>query len=190
MFFFYFFCIPKLYLWGSPSLVRFLRMWPFLNPTIEVVTFRLHGWLGLKRNSLQTASYVEENTATAKLRKLQTEELKMLWNLKPAAPHWGSYLSVFQSSSHEIHPYSTDHPQISPPPPPPPPKKKRNQSKTSKLASTCYNGANFTIFSYCLSCSVSLQLSRLSKITTIADLIIFCFKQGNFYQLTPLSKSH
>ena len=25
-------------------LVRFLRMWPFLNPTIEVVTFRLRGW--------------------------------------------------------------------------------------------------------------------------------------------------
>ena len=24
--------------------VRFLRMWPFFNPTIKVVTFRLHGW--------------------------------------------------------------------------------------------------------------------------------------------------
>ena len=24
--------------------VRFLRMWPFLNPTIKVVTFRLRGW--------------------------------------------------------------------------------------------------------------------------------------------------
>ena len=30
-------------------LVRFLHMWPFFNPTIEVVTFCLHGWcmLGL-----------------------------------------------------------------------------------------------------------------------------------------------
>ena len=34
----------QLYLWGSPVLVRFLPMWPFSNPTIEVVTFRLHGW--------------------------------------------------------------------------------------------------------------------------------------------------
>ena len=33
-----------LYLWGSPFLVRFLGMWPFFNPAIEVVTFRLHGW--------------------------------------------------------------------------------------------------------------------------------------------------
>ena len=24
--------------------VRFLRMWPFFNPTIKVVTFRLRGW--------------------------------------------------------------------------------------------------------------------------------------------------
>ena len=30
---------------SHPPLVRFLReLWPFLNPTIEVVTFRLHGW--------------------------------------------------------------------------------------------------------------------------------------------------
>ena len=42
--FFFFFCVPQLYLWGSPFLVRFWRMWPFLNPTIEVVTFCLHGW--------------------------------------------------------------------------------------------------------------------------------------------------
>ena len=35
----------QLYLWGSPFLVRFLRMWPFFfNPTIEVITFRLCGW--------------------------------------------------------------------------------------------------------------------------------------------------
>ena len=33
-----------LYLWGSPVWVRFLRMWPFSNPTIKVVTFRRHGW--------------------------------------------------------------------------------------------------------------------------------------------------
>ena len=39
-------CIPQLDLWGSPSLVRFLRMWPFFNPTIEVATFRLCGSLG------------------------------------------------------------------------------------------------------------------------------------------------
>ena len=34
----------QLYLWGSPFWVRFLRVWPFLNPAIEVVTFRLRGW--------------------------------------------------------------------------------------------------------------------------------------------------
>ena len=34
----------QLYLWGSPFLVRFLRMWPFFNPTIELITFCLHGW--------------------------------------------------------------------------------------------------------------------------------------------------
>ena len=36
----------QLYLWGSPFLVRFLLMWPFFNPAIEVVTFSLRG-LGL-----------------------------------------------------------------------------------------------------------------------------------------------
>ena len=41
---FFFFCVPQLYLWGSPFWVRFLRMWPSFNPTIEVVTFRLRGW--------------------------------------------------------------------------------------------------------------------------------------------------
>ena len=40
---FFFFCVPQLHLWGSPFWVRFLRMRPFFNPTIEVVTFRLHG---------------------------------------------------------------------------------------------------------------------------------------------------
>ena len=34
----------QLYLWGSPFWVRFLCMWPFFNPTIEVVTFHLCGW--------------------------------------------------------------------------------------------------------------------------------------------------
>ena len=34
----------QLGLWGSPIWVRFLCMWPFLNPNIEVVTFHRHGW--------------------------------------------------------------------------------------------------------------------------------------------------
>ena len=34
----------QLDLWGSPFSVRFLRMWPFFNPTIEVVPFCLRGW--------------------------------------------------------------------------------------------------------------------------------------------------
>ena len=34
----------QLYLWVSPFMVRFLCMWPCFNPTIEVVTFHLHGW--------------------------------------------------------------------------------------------------------------------------------------------------
>ena len=43
--FFFFFCVPQLsYHWGSPYWVRFLHMWPFSNPTIEVVPFGLHGW--------------------------------------------------------------------------------------------------------------------------------------------------
>ena len=40
----FFFCVPQLYLWGSPFWVRFLWVWRFLNPTIEVVIFRLCGW--------------------------------------------------------------------------------------------------------------------------------------------------
>ena len=43
-FVFFFFCVPKLYLWDSTFWVRFLRMWPFFKQTIEVVTFHLHGW--------------------------------------------------------------------------------------------------------------------------------------------------
>ena len=41
------FCVPLLDLWGSPFWAIFLRMWPFFNPTIEVVTFCLHGWCTL-----------------------------------------------------------------------------------------------------------------------------------------------
>ena len=37
----------QLYPWGSPFWVRFLRMWPFFNPTKEVVTFRLRVWCKL-----------------------------------------------------------------------------------------------------------------------------------------------
>ena len=33
----------QLYLCSSPFWVRFLHIWPFCNPTIEVVTFHLHG---------------------------------------------------------------------------------------------------------------------------------------------------
>ena len=40
----FFFCVPQLYLFGSLFWVILLRMWPFFNPTIEVVTFRLRGW--------------------------------------------------------------------------------------------------------------------------------------------------
>ena len=35
----------QLYLCSSPFWVRVLHMWPFFNPTTEVVTFRLRGWL-------------------------------------------------------------------------------------------------------------------------------------------------
>ena len=41
---FLFFAFPSFFLWGSPLWVRFLRMWPFFNPTIKVVTFRLRVW--------------------------------------------------------------------------------------------------------------------------------------------------
>ena len=43
-FFFFFFYVPQLDLWGSPFWVRFLRIWPIFNQTVEVVTFRLRGW--------------------------------------------------------------------------------------------------------------------------------------------------
>ena len=42
--FFFFFSFPS-YISGVHHFwVRFLRMWPFFNPTIKVVTFRLRGW--------------------------------------------------------------------------------------------------------------------------------------------------
>ena len=43
--FFVLFCVPQLYLWGSPLLGEiFAYVTVFFNPTIKVVTFRLHGW--------------------------------------------------------------------------------------------------------------------------------------------------
>ena len=43
-FFFFFFAFPS-YISGVHRFwVRFLRMWPFFNPTIKVVTFHLSGW--------------------------------------------------------------------------------------------------------------------------------------------------
>ena len=42
---FFFSPVPQLYISGVHHFwVRFLRMWPFFNPTIKVVTFRLRGW--------------------------------------------------------------------------------------------------------------------------------------------------
>ena len=38
---------PQLYLWGSPFLVRFLRVRLFVDPTVEVVAFRLRWWFVL-----------------------------------------------------------------------------------------------------------------------------------------------
>ena len=38
----------QLDLWGSPFRVRFLRMGPFFDPTIEVVTFCRRGWFNLR----------------------------------------------------------------------------------------------------------------------------------------------
>ena len=43
-FFFFFFCSPAISLGFTTFWVRFLRMWPFFNPTIKVVTFRLRRW--------------------------------------------------------------------------------------------------------------------------------------------------
>ena len=46
-FFFFFVCIPQLYLWGSP-LWDFCICDRFFNPTIKIVTFRLRGWCVLR----------------------------------------------------------------------------------------------------------------------------------------------
>ena len=43
-FIFYFLRSPAISLGFTTFWVRFLRMWPFFNPTIKVVTFRLRGW--------------------------------------------------------------------------------------------------------------------------------------------------
>ena len=44
-FFFFFFLAFPSYISGVHHFwVRFLCMWPFFNPTIKVVTFRLRGW--------------------------------------------------------------------------------------------------------------------------------------------------
>ena len=42
---FFVFCVPQLYLWGSPLLGEIFAYVPvFFNPSIKVVTFRLRGW--------------------------------------------------------------------------------------------------------------------------------------------------
>ena len=43
-FFFFFFSFPSCISGVHHFRVRFLRMWPFFNPTIKVVTFGLRGW--------------------------------------------------------------------------------------------------------------------------------------------------
>ena len=43
-FFLLFFCVPHIYLWGSPFWVRFFAYITVFNPNIEVVTFRLRAW--------------------------------------------------------------------------------------------------------------------------------------------------
>ena len=42
--FFFFFCVPQLYLWGSPFLGEIFAYVTVFNPTIKVVTFHLRGW--------------------------------------------------------------------------------------------------------------------------------------------------
>ena len=44
LFFFFFFAFHSCISGVHHFWVRFLRMWPFFNPTIKVVTFRLRGW--------------------------------------------------------------------------------------------------------------------------------------------------
>ena len=59
--FFFFFYIPQLYLWGLPVSARFLHMWPFSDPTIEVVTFCLRGWCMLGVLLLPTVTHLGHN---------------------------------------------------------------------------------------------------------------------------------
>ena len=58
----FFFCVPSSYFWGSPFWVRFLRMWPFYNPTVGVVSFRLHGRSVLDTLCLLPGSKVTHKT--------------------------------------------------------------------------------------------------------------------------------
>ena len=44
LFFVGFFYVPQLYLWGSPLLGEIFAYVTVFNPTIKIVTFRLHGW--------------------------------------------------------------------------------------------------------------------------------------------------
>ena len=44
VFFLFFFAFPSYISRVHHFWARFLRMWPFFNPTIKVVTFRLRGW--------------------------------------------------------------------------------------------------------------------------------------------------
>ena len=43
-FFFFFFCVPQLYLWGSPLLGEIFAYVTVFYPTVKVVTFHLRGW--------------------------------------------------------------------------------------------------------------------------------------------------
>ena len=56
--FFLFLLVPQLHLWGSPFWVSFLCMWPFFNPTLEVVTFHLRGWCMLGVFLLQAFTFL------------------------------------------------------------------------------------------------------------------------------------
>ena len=103
--FFFFFCIPKLYLWGSPFSFRFLHMSPFFNPTIQVVTFHLRGqtqlithvhithmdkkcthWLLTRTNfsdhKINTSKQNEKRTKACSKRRARTKEVKVKPNDK------------------------------------------------------------------------------------------------------------
>ena len=44
IYYFNFFGVPQLYLWGSPLLGEIFAYVTIFNPTIKVVTFHLRGW--------------------------------------------------------------------------------------------------------------------------------------------------